>query len=215
MIEPGPNKHIAIVFACTLDIATGYTTEWAREIIEGLGTAGLEVHEFLGPFATPANFDAAVNSLDPYIIVILDHGSESAVYGQQDDRFIPILGTHNHELMENRIVLVLACSSAITLGPACIEEGCLAYCGYTAKVGFYSLPEYLDGFMNCSLEFFRRVASGESLKQAKANSLAYYDRQIAAWTSSPPDGKAPPARAALLRNRDNLVVLGDDSLTIV
>lgn len=205
-----------VVFRCNLDIATGYTNSWGEEVVNALRNAGLTVHDYSGTEANPPNFRLAIIQHNPLAVFIFDHGSECDIWGDGGGYFASMLGLYNAELTEGRVVVVLACSSAAKLGVVCVDKyGCRAYCGYDEKFGFLSSDPYLDGFRRAAIEPFLRLAMGSTLQQALLATRAVCNNILTSWMSDAFGKDAPVARAAMMSNRDHLVLLGDGSSTII
>lgn len=210
------SREDVIVFRCNIDEATQYTNDWCKEVIAALRNAGLKVHDYAGTKASPRNFRKAISQHNPLTIIIFDHGSECDLYGEDQGYRAPLLGLHNAELTDGRVVVVLACSSAALLGPACVRDfGCLAYIGYQVRFTFYSIDPYLEGFKKAAIEVFLKLAEGKTLAQAHRSAKRVCNRILKSWANNPSDAYSPYARAAMMRNRDNHMLLGrNKSLTL-
>ena len=211
-----PNKQVAVIFRCGIDAGAQYTQAWGGEVVKEWQAAGLEVHDYAGADASPKNFREAILHHDPFTIGIFDHGSECDVYGQEDGYLAPVLGVHNAELTEGRVVAVLADSSAAILGRNCVDRsGCLAYLGYDATYGFYSLEPYYQGFKESALAPFFALAQGKTIGEAHQQARKLSEAYIGLWQSTPPDQICPFARARLRENTKSHVLLGDSTITIM
>ena len=210
-----PPPRVVLVFRCFVDEPTSHTSRWGGQVVAELQNRGFTVHDYQGRDASPSNFRDAVDRFNPYAIFLFDHGCECDVWGDDGGNLAPILGIHNTELTTGRVVVVLACSSAKVLGPFCVDVSqCVAYCGYTVRYGFYSLPGYIEGFRRCSLEVFMRLSAGDSLGRALEGAQNLRDHYMDLWRHHPPDVLAPLARAVMLRNGRNHVVLGDPTVAL-
>jgi len=209
-----PTSNRAIVFRSEIDQATRYTREWGGKVRDKLKTEGVETFDYEDADANPVNFVDSLKNHDPLAVFLFDHGSECDVYGEQQNQLAPLLSMYNADLTKDRVVAVVACSSAKLLGPRCVREGCVAYHGYDEPFGFYTWTTYYNAFKECAIEVFIKLAEGQSFRQGHNSSQAKMRHYMQEWLRRPPDNRAPYAIAAMRSNKKCQKLLGNANATI-
>jgi len=174
--------------------------------------------------AEQAEKDSVWNVLlaeDPLFVNGFGHGSETAYTG---DGETTIFTNTECSILAGRVVYLLSCVTANILGPAIISVGGIAYGGYDISWTWLMYKSdvdpytdwYAEGYWRASNEFPISLIQGETVARAKERCIAEYDRWIGIWeTERSDDPYAASVIKYLIWDRDGLVVLGDESATII
>lgn len=179
-------------------------TEYAKE-------KGLEAIENYRYDAEKAPVWETLEAEDPIFVHGFGHGNTGVYTGNSETK---IFWSGDCVNLAGRIVYLLSCYTGVSLGPAIIEKGGLAYGGYrvawtwmASNVGQDPYEDkYAEGFYRSSNEFAVALIEGCSVGVAKERCLAEYDRWIEIWRER---GNASVIKW-LIHDRDGLVVLGDE-----
>ncbi len=122
-------------------------------LIPAFQQAGLLV-QIAGRNDTRANFFEVYASDSVKYISESGHGAESSVCGYDQDTILWKVGSSEYPLnnVNNKIIHLCSCLTAVDLGPALVEVGATAYFGYDKRFEFYNrlgphgVPEYMFGF---------------------------------------------------------------------
>jgi len=110
------------------DDTTHYLFYWAQEIINLAREKGIKVLDLDIERANKNEFESMVAKMRPSFIFLNGHGDADRITGVDDETLIQ--AGKNEEVIKNKSVYVLSCSSAKELGPASIDAGANAYLGY-------------------------------------------------------------------------------------
>jgi hypothetical protein len=145
---------------------------------------------------------------DIKLIIFYDHGSKNRLIGHKGET---IFSVENINLLQGKIVYVVACSSSEILGPLAVKEGASCYLGYERAFGFFSDSSEVH-FQRCAnvgiVEILKNKHSVQRIKDAIHEE---YNRWIGYYLYG--KGRRNPNAlfiATRLRlNRDNLTIHGD------
>lgn len=124
-------------------------------------------------------------------------------------------------LMTNRVVSLCSCLTAVSLGPALINAGAVAYTGYNQDFWFYTgdnagATRAVQTPFLAEFTFVASLLQGKSTSQARQDQLNAYDAEIAYWTTG--DGKNHPDAGELSvmleTNKADSVFLGQGSVQV-
>ena len=110
------------------DDTTHYLFYWAQEIINLAREKGIKVLDLDIERANKNEFESMVAKMRPSFIFLNGHGDADRIRGVDDETLIQAV--RNEEVIKNKSVYALSCSSAKELGPASIDAGANAYLGY-------------------------------------------------------------------------------------
>lgn len=112
------------------DNETAYLHSFMKEILAvGKNLPGIHVTDLEGNSATRRLFESKTRD-GVNLICLNGHGTAYDVKGHNDE---PILDRDNLSITKGAIVHALACDSLVKLGKQSVEQGALAYIGYSAK----------------------------------------------------------------------------------
>ncbi|MFN7983531.1 MAG: hypothetical protein U0Q11_16920 [Vicinamibacterales bacterium] len=104
------------------------------------------------------------------------HGLERQFTGQDGSAILGV-GTYSPAEVRNKIVHLLACHTAVELGPDIVRNGCQAFFGYDVAFLLPANPADLALFLDCDAEIDRALVEGETAEAA-------YDRAYDAYTAA-------------------------------
>ena len=198
------------------DTATDFTNLWTREVINealnlGLDTTALEEND-----ARLSQFQDAVISQDPILLIAAGHGVEEIFTGQNQEDLLWVPTTysgHEHidsnvDLVAGRVTYLLSCLTAQALGPEIAAQPDTYYIGYTEDfifAGFSPGDQYSQPFGECTNAIARTLLRGGTLQDAYNEGIRMFDLWISRWQESS-DPSAPFMVSALLHNREALII---------
>ena len=162
------------------DVATTYTS-WVGEGLKGyLESKGHSVTDLKDAQASPENVHHWLNygsKRTKKAVVVLDHGSCSACYGEKNNQTAAVITKTNAEELTKKLhVYTLACSTNGNncVGQTAIEKGCYSWLGYTVPV--YAMK--YQPFKECIWSYMEAMAEGKTMEQCEAAlRKAYQDRK--------------------------------------
>ena len=119
---------------------THYLHFWSKKIIDFAKSRGNKVLDLSEDKVNRKNFENILRKMKPKLVLLNGHGEKDRIYGQDDKELI--IAGENEDLLENKIVYVVACDKSEELGPKCIENGVTSYIGYKEKFLFWTNPSY-------------------------------------------------------------------------
>lgn len=157
---------------------------------------------------------------NPIFVNGFGHGNNDIYTGDSETA---IFTSAQCDILAGRVVYLLSCLTANSLGPAIINAGGIAYAGFdiawTWMVSSVEVDPYTDwyaeGFYRGSNEFPIALIQAETVAHARDRSIAEYNRWINIWETERADNSgAASAIKWLIHDRDGLVVLGDLSIIV-
>lgn len=107
------------------DIVTYYLSAWSKKITKIAHKNRFKPTVLEGDNVTKSNIIKNIESKDPCFIAFNGHGSPISIAGQDDEVLIE-LGV-NDELLEDKIVHLISCSSGKKLGSKCDANAFIGY----------------------------------------------------------------------------------------
>ena len=116
-----------------------------NEVVFYARSKNLNVHDLKRDDAIREKVEDELRGADPVFFFHASHGGDNILTGQNMSNLICSEGLYwcpypNHEVLSDRVVYTLSCSSAKELGPAVIEANGISYIGYLPYL-YISLPE--------------------------------------------------------------------------
>ena len=143
---------------------------------------------------------------DCQVCVIANHGDARSIDGDNGD--LVSVDTNNKAFF-GKLLYAISCTCAKELKDSLVSEGLRSFWGYDNELNvWYGYPQYARS----ALAGIKSLMDGNSIKEAKEHMLTQYNKDIAELEAQYPDH--PELAAALLDNREALVVYGDDDLTL-
>jgi len=196
-----------------------YASVPMHQMVEANKQAGQSITELMGIDANPERIKQELSKSNAIIFVAAGHGSET-IYTCQN--LAPLLHAQNLDelaLMKERVVALTSCLTAVSLGPALIDAGTVAYLGYNKEFWFYtgddagSTRAVQSPFL-AEFQFTASLLQGKSTGQAREDQLKKYDEEIAYWTTG--EGKNHPSASEIANiiqmNKGTSVFLGEASV---
>lgn len=165
------------------DTATFYLSKWTEPLIKECKNKGLNYYDLKGKKANQKTFDSFAISKKPEFFILNGHGTENAVYGQNNE---PLLSAENIGVIGKNIVYSVACEAARKLG-SIIEKTNGIYIGYSQKFIFIvnqnsALRPLRDELAKPFFEATNRVPEsiikGNTVGKAVEKSRETYKKQI-------------------------------------
>ncbi len=155
---------------------------------------GFNVMTLTGANDIRANF--AVKAKEAHVVYIsgLGHGSYTVFTGHMFDDVLEV-GAYTAPEVKGKVIHLLSCETAKTLGPDTVTNGAKASVGYTENFVFDWANA--DLYWPCDSQFDISMANGKTVEQAVADTLAKFDATIATVPGT--------NTAALLLNDRNLL----------
>ncbi len=169
-----------------------------------------------------ANQEAVYSSIatnDPGVIYGFGHGNNDRFTAQHRE---DIWNTNSCDNLNGRMVYLLSCLTANSLGPMIMKKGALAYAGFNVEWtwiaetdtdnNFIYVDPYQDkyakGFYESANELMIALSNGSSFIEAVQASIQKYNDWISYWYhDNPGDPSSQDCIMWLAHNRDGLVAL--------
>ena len=143
---------------------------------------------------------------DCQVCVIANHGDARSIDGNNGDL---VSVDTNNKVFSGKLLYAISCTCAKELKDSLLSEGLRSFWGYDNKLHvWYGYPQYARS----ALAGIKSLMDGNKVKEAREQMLAQYNTDIAELEDQFPDH--PELAAALLDNREALVIYGDDDLTL-
>ena len=156
------------------DDTTHYLSKWCEETILMAQKKGLKVIDLHREKANKEEFEERTNKLSPNLIVLNGHGDENRVTGQKNEPIV--VSGKNEELLKDKVIYAISCSSAKSLGPKSIEKGAINYSGYDDDFIFFYDPNNISRplsdetaklFLEHSNLFIDSMIKGNTIRDSK------------------------------------------------
>lgn len=188
----------------TKDLAGGFFECCGEEILEEAENLDIDSTVLTPPSLT--NTLLVQHILDCQVCVIANHGDARSIDGDNGD--LVSVNTNNKAFL-GKLLYAISCSCAQELKDSLVSDGLRSFWGYDNELHvWYGYPQYARS----ALAGIKSLMAGDKVKDAKEHMLAQYDADIAELEEQYPDH--PELAAALLDNREALVVYGDDNLKL-
>jgi hypothetical protein len=134
----------------------------------------------------------------------IGHGTPDTFTGDYYDSVFSV-GNYAPEESQGKIIHLLSCQTALTLGPDFVLHGCKAFFGYDVDFTFFM--DIADMFFQCDSEIDRGFADGLKAGDVYSRVIDLFNKNIAALRAQGSNYKA----AAMESNRDHLKSPSSDS----
>lgn len=197
------------------DPATCYLFYWSKIVIESAKNTGFSVIDLKDKRANKKEFESIIKKTKPILVMFNGHGSGDCIYGNNGEKIL--IKDENDHLLEYKIIYVLACETAKSLGPSCIIKRALAYIGYKEVYIFTHIQDKVFKpledkeaglYLSASNEIMLSLIKGLTAKEAVDRARTVYLRNIQKVLS----GGSSQAYIArwLAWDMVNLTCLGDE-----
>jgi hypothetical protein len=158
-------------------VYTNWVGDGLKTYLEGKGHT---VTDLSDTQANPANVEHWLKYSDmrtTKAVIALDHGSNSAFYGEESNQPVPVITKANAEQLTKGLhVYTLACSTNgnNSVGQTAVDKGCYSWLGYTEPVYAMKYQPYKE----CIWSYIEAMAEGKTMEQCEAAlKKAYEDRK--------------------------------------
>lgn len=138
-----------------------------------------------------------------FVFLAYSHGNENNLLSPES--YLSV--NSNLKPFKNTLFYTFSCSTGVNLGSKLIENGCIAFVGYKVEACIVTRNE--DIFVECANFGLKTFIAGEnvssSVKQMKNRHTEWIDKTY---------NKYPLVASTLRKNRDGLVIHGDNTLKI-
>lgn len=111
------------------DLITTYLSHWSSFVIKEAERKRIKVLDLRGDKASNKMFSSYITEHEPLLVFLNGHGNADTITGYNNE---PLIETNKNEnLLIKKIVYARSCDSANNLGKLCIQNGTLAFIGYT------------------------------------------------------------------------------------
>jgi len=173
------NRVDILIIRNRCDTATEYTNWVGEGLTVHLRDRQMSVVDLSDSEANPENVVNWLN-FNPgntrKAIIALDHGSNSAFYGEKGGLLVPVIDKSNAEhLTKGLHVYTLACSTNANggLGDTAVSKGCFSWVGYIEPV----YATQTESFRECIWSYVLAIADGKTIEQCtEILRKAYRDR---------------------------------------
>lgn len=175
-----------------------------QHLYQKLDTVGTNLLTLRGLRTTPEFFTPGIAQHDPDYVVAVGHGDEDTLMGY---RGVPLLEIGHYQATDvaGRIIHLLACHTAATLGRDLVRNGARAFIGYNWFVMVHE--GIVDEFLECDTAIDEELLGGATIAQAYRRAIGLFNGHIARFK-----GEGRLMKAALLEtNRDSLMCPVTDS----
>jgi len=168
-----------------------------KNVYPYLERKGFTVQHLRGAMARRSYVGPAARQANVHYITGLGHGSYDTFTG---DFYDPVFSVGNYSPEESggKIVHLLSCETARSLGPDFTQHGCRAYFGYDENFSFQ--PDTADLFFECDAEIDLAIADGLTAADVIQRVRRVFDEHIAELRAQGSNYKA----ATLEFDRDHL-----------
>lgn len=188
----------------TEDLAGGFFACCGEEVLEETENRHIDSAVLTPPSLT--NTLLVQHLSDCQVCVIANHGDARSIDGDNGD--IVSVDTNNRAFF-GKLLYAISCTCAQKLKDSLASEGLRSFWGYDNELHvWYGYPQYARS----ALAGIKSLMAGNKVKDAKEHMLAQYNADIAELEEQYPDN--PELAAALLDNREALVIFGDNELTL-
>ena len=136
---------------------------------------GFHVMRFQGPLARRYYAAPAARRPNVDYLTGVGHGTHDTYTGDYYDPIFSI-GNYNQEEVRGKIVHLLSCETARSLGQDFVNQGCLAFFGYDENFIYHQGDS--EVFFECDSEIDLGFADGLTAEQVYDRAIAKYNQRI-------------------------------------
>lgn len=173
------------------------------EIREAAVKNNIDYRPFTSDILTKENINLHTSNAEEYIFSAFSHGTDSSLlcgnnpYIEADD---------NVKNFYSSIFYTFACNTANGIGKEFLSAYVLGYFGYSSDA--WVVPSKEDIFVKCAVKGLKSYIEGKTLKEAKVDMIAEYDKYLS-------NAKVSPVYAFLLKNKQALVTIINDENKVI
>jgi hypothetical protein len=198
------------------DKVTSYLFHFGREILKESYPIKVQFINLEGDKVNKSNVESYLKKQDPKIVLFNGHGNDWTICGYKDEDLIMM--NENEELLRDKIVYSLSCSSAAKLGKNAVLKGTKAFIGYSDSFMIYTDSEreatplkdsIAASFLKPSNKLSISLLNGKSANESSKKSKEEFQKETKKYLTSKLFEGSERIAMALLWNMDNQIVLGD------
>jgi len=198
------------------DLPTTYANAWLAQVITYAKTKGYYVIDLENP--TKEEFEETIQSQQPLLVIGSGHG-ESDVFAGKEREIILKKCTNDH-LLATKICYLIACNTALELGPSAVNKGALAYIGWQEDFVFAINAQYIErptedpyayAFFDTANKIGYALLEGKTVKESYELAIQNFNKWIKYWRGVG-DPMAQQIITWLYWDRDNLIAITKEGL---
>ena len=163
-----------VCFDADHDVASKLVADWRHRKL--YPTLKKNILELRGNMAIRHYLKEALNNKGVAYFSASGHGEPEGILGNDGD-FALQAGNYNPEEVSGKIIHLLSCDTAQTLGSDCVANGYIAFFGYDFPFTFHG--RYLDEFMAPDAEVDVAISNEESVEIAHNNAVKMFEHMEA------------------------------------
>lgn len=186
------------------DKAGGYFSFCGEEMKIAMLEHSFESIVLTPPYLT--NMQLLQSLPECHICFIANHGDARSIAGNNGDM---VSVDTNNTLFSGKLLYAVSCTCAKELKDSLVADGLRSFWGYDNKLSiWYGYPQYARSCM----AGIKSLMDGKNIKEARDEMIAQYNHDIEELEEQYPNDTY--LAAALLDNREALVVFGKDDLKL-
>lgn len=174
---------------------------------------GFDVIDIDGVNFQSENIVRILSQKQPFMVILCGHGDKTTIYGHGDKKVIELCIEDEH--LENKIVYVLSCKTAESLGKSAINKGCKCYIGWSGSLEFpirenssIEDDDFARPCMEALMEIPIRILKGDDVYTAYKKCHDIFDSWIESWR----DDTKLNSMAGILEEIKNGLLIDNTSL---
>ena len=186
-----------IFIACdNEDKLLGHFFQSCHDIIrEAAVEKGFDYESLTSQHLTKGNVNDHTSKAEEYVFSAFSHGSDNSLLCGKDSY---IKTNDNVKNFYNSVFYTFACYTANGIGKEFQDTYVLGYFGYNNQA--WVIPCFEDIFVECATKGLISYIEGKTLKEAKDDLIAEYDKHLK-------NAKVNPIYACLLKDKQALVTI--------
>lgn len=201
------------------EVATRYASKWAERVAEyAKKQKNIEVVSLVRDKANKKNVEGYLKKQPINLVMFNGHGDNETIYGHNNE--VLIKKDVNASLLKSKIVYVVACNCASSLGPHSVDFGCNAFIGYKRPFSIAANSIYIHNplsddrakpFFEASNCIVVSLLKGHTVKEACNKSKQLIMDSIKRLLTSQATSDDLMDASLLSWNYTNLVHLGNEN----
>lgn len=198
------------------DKVTSYLFHFGKEILKQNYQTQVQFMSLEGDKANRINVESYLKKQDSQVILFNGHGNDWVICGYKDEELI--IMNDNEDLLKDKIVYSLSCSSAAKLGKNAVKKGTRAFIGYSDSFMIYTdsvreanplKDNIAASFLKPSNKLSISLLNGKSAEESSKRSKEEFQKETKKYLTGKLFEGSERIAMALLWNMDNQIVLGD------
>jgi len=203
------------------DKVTSYLFQWSKEIINFKYPTEIQFLDLPAKEANKNKVESYLKKQSPKIVLFNGHGDDNTICGFKDE---PLIETgKNDELLKDKIIYSLSCSSARKLGESSVNKGTDAFVGYRNSFMLFTDADseatplkdnIAASFLKPSNKLSISLLKGNTTQEASNKSKKEFKKEIKKFLSSKAIDGSDRIASALFWDMSSQVVLGNQEAKI-